>query len=59
MIPGSGAEQGVTGNQVVDQTVNTDQQVVNQNNANENYNNGPSLNEMTDDEFNEYVDSLL
>ncbi len=59
VIPGSGAEQGVTNNQVVDQTVNTDQQVVNQNNANENYNNGPSLNEMTDDEFNEYVDSLL
>lgn len=62
VIPGSGAEQGVTNNQVVDQTVNNDQQVVDQNNqndANETYYNGSSLNEMTDDEFNEYVDSLL
>ena len=59
--PSEGAEQAVVDNQVVDETVSSEQQEVDQNNqeaADEAYE-STDLTDMTDDEFNEYVNSLL
>ena len=56
-----GAEQAVVDNQVADETVSSEQQEVDQNNqeaADEAYE-STDLTDMTDDEFNEYVNSLL